>query len=116
VALPTFVDGGVWACVSARERFAGKGHGAMLRDDFDHQLQAALETRPVIEQAKGVLAGVRGATPDQAFAELRHVSQQHNVKLNALAEALVDVAAGISTDDALHKIVWLEWGSLLKAR
>ncbi len=83
-------------------------------DEFEEQLTAALVTRPVIEQAKGILTGVRCATPDQAYAELRHVSQEHNVKLNALAAALVEVAAGKEHDDPLlRKIIWQEWGDVL---
>jgi AmiR/NasT family two-component response regulator len=56
-----------------------------MEGEFSKDLQAALKTRPVIEQAKGVLIGLRGSTPDQAFAELQLVSQTHNLKLNALA-------------------------------
>lgn len=85
--------------------------------EFDAQLDAALATRPVIEQAKGVLVGTRCETPDQAFAELRFVSQTHNVKLNALAEALVDGAAGRHIeDDDLRAVVRHEWGPVLDRR
>jgi hypothetical protein len=85
-----------------------------MRDEFTEDLKAALGTRPVIEQAKGVLIGLRGSTPDQAFAELRHASQTHNVKLSALAAALVDAASGIpSADAALQEVLLGEWGRLL---
>ena len=85
-----------------------------MRDAFTEDLKAALGTRPAIEQAKGVLIGLRGATPDQAFAELRHASQTHNVKLSALAAALVDAASGIPTADAAVQEALLgEWGRLL---
>jgi len=78
--------------------------------DFDEQLEAALTTRPVIEQAKGVLVGARGMSPEQAFAELRHVSMQHNVKLNELAEALVAAAGGhAEVHPSLRKVIWQEW-------
>jgi len=83
-------------------------------DDFERHLSAALATRPVIEQAKGVLAGVRRETPDQAFAELRHVSHHHNVKLNVLASAVVVVASGKTLRDArLRKVIWQEWDDVL---
>ena len=87
----------------------------MLRDeDFEAHLNAALVTRPTIEQAKGVLVTLRSATPDQAFAELRYVSQTHNVKLRELARALVDTAAGRTLDSPeLRKVIWHEWGTLL---
>lgn len=85
-----------------------------MSDEFAEDLKAALGTRPVIEQAKGVLIGLRGSTPDQAFAELRHVSQTHNLKLNALASALVDAAAGLpALDVAVQEALLSEWGRLL---
>lgn len=85
-----------------------------MHDEFAEDLQAALGTRPVIEQAKGVLIALRGSTADQAFAELRHVSQTHNMKLNALAAALVDAAAGVPADDPrVQETLLSEWGGLL---
>ncbi len=85
-----------------------------MTDEFAHDLQAALGTRPVIEQAKGVLIALRGATPDQAFAELQHASQTHNIKLNALASALVDASAGLPSADArVQEALLSEWGRLL---
>ena len=86
----------------------------MMGDEFSKDLQAALGSRPVIDQAKGVLVALRGSTPDQAFAELRHVSQTHNVKLTCLAAALVDAAGGLAvTDAALVEALVNEWGTLL---
>lgn len=85
-----------------------------MDDDFESQLSAAMATRPVIEQAKGVLAGVRRETPDQAFSELRYVSQHHNVKLNALARALVLVASGQTPGEPrLRNVIWQEWDDVL---
>ena len=85
-----------------------------MKDEFAKDLQAALGTRPIIEQAKGVLIGLRGSTADQAFAELRHVSQTHNMKLNALASALVNAAAGVPADDPhVQETLLSEWGRLL---
>nr|CAA9344384.1 MAG: hypothetical protein AVDCRST_MAG46-2191 [uncultured Nocardioidaceae bacterium] len=71
-------------------------------ENFQGQLEAAMVTRPLIEQGKGVLIGTRCETPDQAFAELQHVSQNHNVKLNLLAGALVDLACGRDVDDPVR--------------
>lgn len=90
----------------------------MRRDErderFEEHLNAALVTRPTIEQAKGVLVMLRSATPDQAFAELRHASQMHNVKLRELAGALVETAAGRTPDDPeLRNVIWREWGTLI---
>ena len=54
------------------------------------QLQEALDTRVVIEQAKGVLAERRGVSPGEAFAALRAHAQSNNVRLSDLAEAVID--------------------------
>lgn len=82
-----------------------------VKDDFERDLQAALATRPVIERAKGVIIHGRRATPEQAHAELRFVSQKHNVRVNRLAVALVDAATGVRPDDAeLRTVLWEEWG------
>lgn len=86
----------------------------MHADEFEEQLSEALVTRPVIEQAKGILASARCATPEQAFEELRFVSQTHNVKVNALASALVETASGRTPDDPLlRKVIWQEWADVL---
>jgi len=57
-------------------------------------LQAAMRSRAVIEQAKGVLVATLHCTPEEAFAVLARQSQQHNVKLRAIAAEIVDRAGG----------------------
>jgi GAF domain-containing protein len=52
-------------------------------------LQIALETRAVIDQAKGILMERHKITADQAFQLLAQVSMRTNVKLRAVAEQLV---------------------------
>ncbi|HEX4721611.1 MAG TPA: GAF and ANTAR domain-containing protein [Pseudonocardiaceae bacterium] len=52
------------------------------------QLLAAVESRDIIGQAKGILMHRRGLTADQAFELLRHTSQGMNVKLADLARTL----------------------------
>ncbi|MGY1663735.1 ANTAR domain-containing protein [Geodermatophilus sp. SYSU D00705] len=52
-------------------------------------LQIALETRAVIEQAKGILIERHKMTPDQAFQALATVSMSRNVKVRNIAEHLV---------------------------
>jgi transcriptional regulator with GAF, ATPase, and Fis domain len=49
------------------------------------QLQVALNSRVMIEQAKGVLAERLQVTPDEAFALLRSYSRNHNYALTQLA-------------------------------
>jgi len=53
------------------------------------QLQAAMSSRAVIEQAKGVLMGQRRCTPSEAFDLLIVASQRENVKLRIVAERIV---------------------------
>ena len=49
------------------------------------QLETALTSRAVIEQAKGVLIARHGCTADEAFEQLAGESQQSNVKLREVA-------------------------------
>jgi GAF domain-containing protein len=57
------------------------------------QMQAAMQSRAVIEQAKGIIMGSRRCSPDQAFTILTRVSQDTNRKLRDVAAALVASAA-----------------------
>lgn len=58
--------------------------------DLSQQLTEALETRAVIEQAKGILmARAPDLTADDAFDLLRRASQRENVKLREIAQRLV---------------------------
>jgi GAF domain-containing protein len=53
------------------------------------QLQAAMESRAVIEQAKGIVMGDRRCSADEAFHILTKISQDSNRKLRDVAAALV---------------------------
>jgi GAF domain-containing protein len=57
------------------------------------QMQAAMQSRAVIEQAKGILMGSRHCTADEAFAILTRLSQDTNRKLRDVATALVASAS-----------------------
>jgi GAF domain-containing protein len=57
--------------------------------DLADQMRQALESRAVIEQAKGVLMGRHGCTADDAFALLVQQSQRTNRKLREVAQDLV---------------------------
>jgi GAF domain-containing protein len=54
------------------------------------QLQQALDTRLVIEQAKGVLAAKRATTVDDAFQTLRKYARDHHARLHDVCRAVVD--------------------------
>lgn len=59
---------------------------------LSEQLQVALQSRVVIEQAKGVLAARAGISVDDAFARLRQYARSHGT-------ALTQVAAGVVTGE-----------------
>jgi GAF domain-containing protein len=52
-------------------------------------LERAVTTRTVIGQAEGILMERFNISADQAFAVLRRVSQDRNLKLNKVAEEVV---------------------------
>jgi len=53
------------------------------------QLQQALNTRLIIEQAKGVLATKRETTVDDAFETLRRYAREHHARIHDVARAVV---------------------------
>lgn len=57
-------------------------------------LRRALETRPVIDQARGVLMGSFQCSADEAWAVLRSVSQHTNIKLHVVAEQIMASTQG----------------------
>lgn len=57
--------------------------------ELAEQLQHALDSRVVIEQAKGVLVGKHQLTPDEAFDRIRRHARSHNANLTDTAEAVV---------------------------
>jgi GAF domain-containing protein len=71
---------------------AGAVAGAAVRTqpaESARRLRLAMESRAVIEQAKGVLMARHGCTADEAFAMLVTESQRTNRKLRTLAADLV---------------------------
>ncbi len=45
--------------------------------------------RALIDQAKGIIMQASGVSPEEAFDELRRISQHHQVKVADLAKLLV---------------------------
>jgi GAF domain-containing protein len=111
LALPVRTDrrpGGALAVYGqAAEAFAGSGHdiallfaaqgGVAVRNAAAYRgcrqlvsnLYSALESRAVIEQAKGVLVAEHGCDPEVAFKELTRISQNTNRKVREIAADLV---------------------------
>ena len=55
------------------------------------QLPQALDSRVVIEQAKGVLANEHDISVDEAFERIRKHARAHGATVQTVAEAVVDV-------------------------
>jgi GAF domain-containing protein len=64
------------------------------------QLDAALRSRVVIEQAKGMLAEYLNTSVDDAFVLLRGYARDHNLKLTSVA---IDVVDRQIPSDALNR-------------
>ena len=62
------------------------------------QLEEALSTRGIIEQAKGIIIAEQGCSADEAFQLLVTMSQRSHMKLHDLATELV----GRARDQAAH--------------
>lgn len=60
------------------------------------QLQGALNSRVIIEQARGVVAERGRISVTDAFTVLRHYARDHSLPLSALARAVVDQAPEVA--------------------
>lgn len=66
---------------------------------LSQQLQQAMASRAVIEQAKGILMAAEHCGPDAAFDMLVRASQNQNRKLRAIATEIVERHSGEGTSD-----------------
>jgi GAF domain-containing protein len=65
-------------------------HRASLESQaLNDQLNSALNTRVVIEQAKGIVAEREQLNMEQAFSRLRNHARNHNVRLADVARAVI---------------------------
>ena len=60
------------------------------------QLHRALDSRILIEQAKGVLSQTGSMTMDEAFVAMRTFARSHNYRLRAVAQQIVDRSLDLS--------------------
>ncbi|MFJ8934713.1 anti-sigma factor antagonist [Streptomyces sp. NPDC102365] len=67
------------------------------------QLRRAMQTRPVIDLARGVLMASFGLDPDDAWSVLVTVSQNANIKLFHLAESTVAAVTGEPLPEPLRQ-------------
>ena len=61
------------------------------QEQLSEQLQQALESRVVIEQAKGITAQQHAISIDQAYQRMRRHARNNNASLRVVAEAIVAV-------------------------
>lgn len=76
-------------------------HDRGVRDTqvVNEQLHHALNSRVVIEQAKGMVAEAAGIDMDQAFSRLRHHARSHNLRLVDLAHGVIARATAVGSLD-----------------
>ncbi|MFH8498941.1 GAF and ANTAR domain-containing protein [Streptomyces coeruleorubidus] len=89
------------ADLSALRSLAAQATGAIAlaqriadAQEFAEQMQAAMQSRGVIDQALGVVMGQRRCTADEAFGILRSASQHRNIKLRDLCTELITNLTG----------------------
>ena len=72
------------------------------RDAVNEQLQTALDTRVLLEQAKGVLAQTGGLDMGDAYAAMVRYARDHNLKLAHVARGLVErtIPSGLVVEHA----------------
>jgi AmiR/NasT family two-component response regulator len=68
---------------------------------INEQLNSALNSRIVVEQAKGMLAERRGLDIESAFKLLRNHARNHNELLADVARSVIDGSLGAAALDPL---------------
>ncbi|MET9448967.1 ANTAR domain-containing protein [Streptomyces cinerochromogenes] len=65
------------------------------------QLQRAVTSHAVVDQAIGVLLTMGTISPDDGFSVLREISQHTNTKLSSIAEQIVKQAQGVALPETV---------------
>lgn len=84
---------GLWSKFSVVERSGDATDELELRVA---RLQEEIRSRAAIEQAKGLLMGIHRCSANRAFERLTKASQDHNVRVRDICDALTADAAGRS--------------------
>jgi GAF domain-containing protein len=79
---------------------AGHASVAIAAANAKHQLHQALGTRTLIGQAEGILMKAFDIDADKAFAYLKRLSMDQNVKLVRIAQTVIDNQSDIGTGTA----------------
>jgi AmiR/NasT family two-component response regulator len=65
------------------------------QEQLNRHLQHALDSRIVIEQAKGVVANAHHVSMDEAFARIRNHARAHNATVHTVAAAIASLGLRI---------------------
>lgn len=87
------LDLGTWSALLVTLANETRGHERALRTA--RELQRALDSRVVIEQAKGLIAGRTGVGVDEAFTRLRQHARRNNTGIHEIAHAVVDLGLAV---------------------
>jgi len=66
-----------------------------VQERLNGHLQRALDSRVLIEQAKGILAASTGVSLDEAFGKIRQHARSHNVTISTVADSIVNVGMSL---------------------
>ena len=88
-ATPESLDAGLQVAEAIAVAVVNADAHARLTEQA-RNMRVAMDSRAVIEQAKGVLMAQRHVDADQAFDILREASQRYNRKLRDIATGIVD--------------------------
>ncbi|MFF3469090.1 STAS domain-containing protein [Streptomyces sp. NPDC001984] len=69
------------------------------------QLRRAMQTRPTIDLARGILMASFGLTPEDAWSALVMTSQHTNAKVHRVAQGLVDTVSGTPLPESVQLVL-----------
>lgn len=90
VALTNLLDDPMIRGVVCNLRLSLRRHAQERAENRAEQLQTALQSRLIIEQAKGYLAGRDGMSVQEGFDRLRRYARDHQTGIQEVARGVVD--------------------------